>query len=134
MGKPDQKFRSRKRSKRTFHGNQWSKRQEDKQQEEMSSQVTSTTAQRATTTTTPPPVPQAQTQQKVSDDAAMRTPHATCDSSETVHPKVLDKIVTDTPKASDPTIDGNRIIDVSLLGQFLSALCCPHCYKYGLVL
>ena len=99
MGKPDQKFCSRKRSKRAFHGNQWSKRQEDKQQEEMSSQVTLTTAQRATTTTTPLPVPQAQTQQTVPDDAAMRTPHATCDSSGTVHHKVLDKIVTDTPKA-----------------------------------
>ena len=109
---------------------------EAKKQKEQEAQLTSTTIYDTPTTATDAETPTTTTAAKWTAAASginsVVTPHIPSYNSETVNAKLLEEIVTNIPKASDPTIVGNRIIDVSLLGKTLSALCCPYCYKDGL--
>ena len=41
----------------------------------------------------------------------------------------IQEIQTSTPKQEDPFICGNRIIDMEILSNIISILCCPECTK-----
>ena len=58
----------------------------------------------------------------------MNTPNETASSSKIQH------ISTNTPKQSDPKITGYRFVDVEILSDMITFLCCPNCKSSGLML
>ena len=44
-----------------------------------------------------------------------------------VSPNKIQKLVTETPKQSDPKITGYRLIDVEIMAQVIETLLCPKC-------
>jgi len=120
MGKADRvKFSTKKRSKRKFKGNQYTKAR-DQQQHDDSVDYDKTPTATASSSNN---------QQQWFSETSSQTPLHCLE-----YLKTFENIETNTPKASDAKIDGYRIIDLELLTQFISSLCCPNCYANGLLI
>ena len=112
MGKKDRvKLVTRKHSKRKFCGNQFTKNAAQRQAREVEE------SENAALSSSKENQPLSAPQKKI--------PSA----------KSFERIETNTPKSTDKSIDGYRIVDMELLSDLISSsLSCPDCYADGLVL
>ena len=112
MGKTDRvKLSTRRRPKRRFSGNQFTKKRDLK--EEASASTTPSFAGPST----------------VGDQPTSQVLSTPLNNSN------FEDIHTNTPKSSDKQVDGYRIIDVELLSEFISSsMVCPECFNHGVVL
>ena len=113
MGRTDRvKSRTRSSCKKRFCGNQHTKVEMEAEQQQQTDQNISSD----------------QTDQNLSSNHINDTPNETVSGSKVEH------ISTDTPKHSDPIITGYRFIDVEILSDIITILCCPECKSSGLTL
>ena len=115
MGKTDRvKFSTRRRSKRRFSGNQFTKKRDLNNEESLPSASTTPSSAGPSTVSNQPPA------------QVLSTP---------LRNSNFEDIHTNTPKTSDKQADGYRIIDLELLSEFISSsMACPECFEHGVVL
>ena len=113
MGKSDRVKSRTKRSKRRFYGNQNTRKEAAEQQQQQSDQS------------------QEQVDQVENKNQGELSP-VNIPKNNTASSSKIQSIPTDTPKQTDPTITGYRFVDVGILTDIITMLCCPECKKCSL--